>query len=83
MGLNNKLSMMKPAQPGPDQLKERRAAMLGAVGLWKDRTDLPDTETYIRNLRQGDRLERLQALWRPKGNKCQGTTSEAAEILKS
>ena len=37
-------------------LEERRAAMLGIVGLWKDRTDLPDTETYIRNLRDDDRL---------------------------
>jgi hypothetical protein len=40
-------------------LEERRAAMLGIVGLWKDRTDLPDTETYIRNLRTDDRLKRL------------------------
>jgi hypothetical protein len=39
--------------------EERRAAMMGIVGLWKDRTDLPDTETYIRNLRDDDRLERL------------------------
>jgi hypothetical protein len=39
--------------------EERRAAMLGIVGLWKDRTDLPDTETYIRNLRDDDRMERL------------------------
>jgi hypothetical protein len=39
--------------------EERRAAMLGIVGLWKDRTDLPDTETYVRNLRNDDRLERL------------------------
>ena len=40
-------------------LEERRAAMLGIVGLWKDRTDLPDTETYIRNLRDDDRMERM------------------------
>jgi len=40
----------------PDQ---RRADMMAAVGLWKDRTDLPDTETYIRNLRDDDRMERL------------------------
>lgn len=39
--------------------EERRAAMMGIVGLWKDRTDLPDTETYVRNLRDDDRLERL------------------------
>jgi hypothetical protein len=35
-----------------------------AVGLWKDRTDLPDTETYFRNLRKGTRLARLMAQWR-------------------
>ncbi len=40
-------------------LEERRAAMMGIVGLWKDRTDLPDTETYVRNLRKGSRLKRL------------------------
>ncbi|MGD0627872.1 MAG: hypothetical protein ABR987_00880 [Terracidiphilus sp.] len=38
--------------------------MMGIVGLWKDRTDLPDTETYIRNLRSGIRLARLIAQWR-------------------
>jgi hypothetical protein len=47
----------------PAQVEERRAAMMGIVGLWKDRTDLPDTETYIRNLRGGKRLARLTALW--------------------
>jgi hypothetical protein len=40
-------------------IEERRAAMLGIVGLWKDRADLPETESYIRNLRDDDRLERL------------------------
>ena len=40
-------------------LEERRTAMMGIVGLWKDRTDMEDTETYIRNLRDDDRLERL------------------------
>jgi hypothetical protein len=40
-------------------LEERRAAMMGIVGLWKDRTDIKDTESYIRNLRDDDRLERL------------------------
>ena len=40
-------------------LEERRAAMMGIVGLWKDRSDIEDTETYIRNLRDDDRLERL------------------------
>jgi hypothetical protein len=48
----------------PAQVEERRAAMMGIVGLWKDRTDLPDTETYVRNLRRGKRLARLMTLWR-------------------
>jgi hypothetical protein len=39
--------------------EDRRAAMEGIVGLWKDRTDLPDTETYVRNLRKGTRRARL------------------------
>ncbi|MGA2851857.1 MAG: CopG family transcriptional regulator [Terracidiphilus sp.] len=39
--------------------EQRRADMMAAVGIWKDRTDLPDTEAYIRNLRDDDRMERL------------------------
>jgi hypothetical protein len=54
---------MNPAQTDPGKLEERRAAMMAIVGLWKDRTDLPDTETYVRRLRTGTRLERLRALW--------------------
>ena len=53
---------MKPKDLDPVQLEERKAAMMGIVGLWKDRTDLPDTETCIRNLRNGTRLARLNAL---------------------
>jgi Ribbon-helix-helix protein, copG family len=37
----------------------RRAAMMSLVGLWKDREDLGDTESFIRNLRDDDRQERL------------------------
>jgi hypothetical protein len=55
---------MKTKELSPAEIEERRADMMAAVGLWKDRTDLPDTETYIRNLREGDRLERLHAQWR-------------------
>jgi hypothetical protein len=55
---------MKTKELSPAEIEERRADMMAAVGLWKDRTDLPDTETYIRNLRGGDRLERLHAQWR-------------------
>ncbi|MGH9786540.1 MAG: CopG family transcriptional regulator [Terriglobia bacterium] len=40
--------------------EKRRQAMQAVVGMWKDRTDLPDTETYIRQLRRGRRrLRRL------------------------
>jgi hypothetical protein len=41
-------------------LAERRAAMLGIVGLWTDRAGMEDSETYIRNLRDDDRMERLK-----------------------
>jgi len=38
---------------------KRREALLSAIGIWKDRTDLPDTETYVRSLRNGNRLKRI------------------------
>jgi hypothetical protein len=41
-------------------LEERRAAMLGIVGLWKDRAGMGDAEAFVRNLRDDDRLERLE-----------------------
>ena len=40
-------------------LTNRKEALLSAIGLWKDRTDLPDAETYVRSLRKGERLKRL------------------------
>jgi hypothetical protein len=41
-------------------LEERRKAMEALIGIWKDRTDLPDsTEEYVRRLRRDSRLERL------------------------
>jgi len=44
-------------------LEERRKAMEGIVGMWKDRTDLPDsTEEYVRSLRRDTRLERMERL---------------------
>ncbi|MGO9404549.1 MAG: ribbon-helix-helix protein, CopG family [Terriglobales bacterium] len=44
-------------------LEERRKAMEGLVGIWKDRTDLPDsTEEYVRSLRRDARIERLKKL---------------------
>ena len=42
-----------------DDSARRKEALLSAVGLWKDRTDLPETETYVRSLRKGDRLKRI------------------------
>ena len=47
-------------------LEDRKAAMEGIVGLWKDRTDLEDTETIVRKLRGGTRLKRTQAGLRAK-----------------
>jgi hypothetical protein len=41
--------------------KERRAAMLGMVGLWRDRAGMEDAETFVRNLRDDDRQKRLVA----------------------
>ncbi len=37
----------------------REEVLKSVVGLWKDRQDLPDTETYVRRLRRGNRLERV------------------------
>ena len=39
--------------------EERRKAMMAVVGIWKDRTDLPDTDEYLRSLRQDKRFDRL------------------------
>ncbi len=40
-------------------LANRRQAMQAWVGLWKDRRDLRDSETYVRQLRKGERLRRI------------------------
>ena len=37
----------------------RTQAMQAVVGLWKDRSDLPDTDAYVRRLRKGKRLSRI------------------------
>lgn len=42
-------------------LEERRDAMLGVVGLWKDRSGFEDSEAYVRNLRDDDRSNRLHS----------------------
>ncbi len=43
-----------------DPAARRRAAMLGIIGIRKDRKDMGDTETYIRELRRDTRFERLK-----------------------
>jgi hypothetical protein len=37
----------------------RRKAMLGVIGLWKDRDDIGDSTEYVRSLRRGTRMQRL------------------------
>jgi len=37
----------------------RREAMRAVVGIWKDRSDLPDPEGYVRRLRKGSRIKRV------------------------
>ena len=37
----------------------RKEALRSVLGLWKDRTDLEDTEPYVRGLRRGSRLQRI------------------------
>lgn len=39
-------------------LTTRKEALLSAIGLWKDRTDLPDTKA-VRGLRKDTRLKRI------------------------
>ncbi len=41
-------------------IADRRDAMLGIAGLWKDRAGMEDAESFIRNLRDDDRQERLE-----------------------
>jgi len=39
--------------------EQRRSDMESAVGIWAERTDLPDAATYLSNLRDEVRAERL------------------------
>jgi len=52
--MKSKVPLKKPGSKA-----KREEALLSVVGIWKDRTDLPDTETYLRSLRKGSRLARL------------------------
>lgn len=38
----------------------REKAMQDFAGIWKDRTDLADSEAYVRALRKGSRLKRVR-----------------------
>jgi len=42
-----------------DNKTGRREALLSAVGLWKNRSDIRDGETYVRRLRNDNRLSRI------------------------
>lgn len=42
-----------------DQRLKRSEAMQAIVGIWKDRSDIPDSEAYVRRLRKGARLNRI------------------------
>jgi metal-responsive CopG/Arc/MetJ family transcriptional regulator len=37
----------------------RKEACEAIIGLWKDRTDIGETDDYVRDLRRSSRLERL------------------------
>jgi len=41
-------------------LAGRQQAMLAFAGIWKDRADLADPETYLRALRKSTRAKRLR-----------------------
>jgi len=43
-----------------ENASNRKEALLAAIGLWKDRRDIPDGETYVRWLRKDDRLKRIR-----------------------
>ncbi len=44
---------------GLEKAKDPKTALLKAFGIWKDRTDIKDTEDYARKIRKGKRIEKL------------------------
>ena len=44
-----------------DSSANRMRALNAIIGIWKDRTDLPDTDDYIRSMRQDTRSIRFEA----------------------
>jgi len=45
---------------GQDREDERKNSLKAIEGLWKDRSDLPDTDVYVRRLRRDTRSKRLR-----------------------
>jgi hypothetical protein len=41
-------------------LDQRQEAMQGLVGIRAQRTDLPDSTDYVRSMRRGKRIDRLE-----------------------
>lgn len=46
-------------------VEERQKAMRDIVGIWRDRQDIQHSEAYVRGLRKGVRLDRLDERSRP------------------
>jgi hypothetical protein len=55
--------MNKETEIPPVDREERRRAMMAFVGIRADRDDIGDSVEYVRELRRGNRQERLNALW--------------------
>jgi plasmid stability protein len=45
---------------GADREDERQNSLKAIEGLWKDRSDLPRTDAYVRRLRRDTRSKRLR-----------------------
>jgi hypothetical protein len=45
--------------------EERQKAMQDVVGIWRDRQDIRNSDAYVRRLRKGVRLDRLEERSRP------------------
>ena len=45
--------------------EERKKAMRDVVGIWRDRKDIGSAEAYVRTLRKGTRLDRLEERLKP------------------
>jgi len=41
-------------------LEKRKQAMRAFVGIWKDRPEFRDSDAYVRRLRRGTRMRRLE-----------------------